>query len=199
MDFLGAALQRTQWNRQARLDIAKQGYVDATTLLEDVFTLIDTRYYRLYRWYACVEGGDSEDKVLQREAEYFAAVHVWNEKLRTHHQSIRRLLGVSHALSFLNYQDDLDREHPTSLHYRFVLCTVLMHRLTTQADVAPRVWSEIEKLNWHLTDFAQETTSELMERSQSLRRLRAREWSKQRSPALTSRPDPQHPSGSGPT
>lgn len=194
--FLGAGLQRMQWSREARLDIAKQGYVDATALLDDVYTLVDKRYYHLFRWYRSVYDEDTEKKVGEREAAYFVAVREWNEKLRSHHQSIRRHLGVSHAVSFLDYHDDLDPQCPTSLHYRFVLCTGLVHRLKSDRDIAPLVLSEIEKLNWHLTEFALETTTELMKRSQSLSHLRSTDWSKESSASLTSRPQPRHPAGS---
>ncbi|KQS98683.1 hypothetical protein ASG23_13085 [Cellulomonas sp. Leaf395] len=189
--LLGAGLQRTQWNRQARLDIAKQGYVDATTMLEQVLTSIDRRYYGLYRWYSSVRDDEPEQKLAEREAVYFATVHEWNEKLRTHHQGIRRHLGASHALSFLNYRDDLDPQHPSSLHYRFVLCTSLVHRLKADPRTEPAVWSEIEKLNWHLTEFAQEATTELIRRSHSLRRLRSRDLAEERSEAMVSRPEPR--------
>ncbi|MBB2923229.1 hypothetical protein [Cellulomonas cellasea] len=196
--LLGAGLQRTQWNRQARLDIAKQSYVDATTMLEQVLTSIDRRYYDLYRWYSAVRDDEPEQKIAEREAIYFATVHEWNEKLRTHHQGIRRHLGASHALSYLNYRDDLDAQHPSSLHYRFVLCTDLVHGLRAAPQTSPAVWSAMEKLNWHLTEFAQEATTELIRRSHSLRRLRSTDLAEERSEAMVSRPEPQHPSRPGP-
>jgi hypothetical protein len=192
--LLGAALQRAQWSRQARLEIAKQGFADAASLLDDIYTLIDKRYYHLYRWFVVVRDNAAPATLDERASTYFTEVNVWNEKLRMYHQGLRRHLGISHALSFLNYRDDLTPEKPTSLHYRFVLCTNLVRRLETEPEVAALTWSEIEKLNWHLTEFAQETTTALMKASQSLRHLRAEDWSKEAPSSLTSRPEPHHPS-----
>ncbi len=193
--LLGAGLQRAQWNRQARLEIAKKNFSDATELVDAVLDLTDRRYYHLYRWYGAVRDHDSDERISEREHQYFLHVHEWNETLRSHHQGLRRHLGVSHALSYLNYQDDLDPHHPTSLHYRFVLATHLIRQAASDANAADSAWSEIEKLNWHLTEFAQEASTALMHRSQSLRQLRAKDQ-RDDSPALTSRPQPQHPSRS---
>jgi hypothetical protein len=191
--LLGAGLQRAQWNRQARLEIAKKNFSDAGELVDAVLDLTDRRYYHLYRWYSSVRDQDPNERVAEREQQYFLHVHEWNESLRSHHQGLRRHLGVAHALSYLNYQDDLDLQHPTSLHYRFVLATKLVRRAASDANAADRAWSEIERLNWHLTEFAQEASTALMHRSQSLGQLRAKD-EEDDSPALTSRPQPQHPS-----
>lgn len=196
--LLGAGLQRAQWNRQARLEIAKKNFSDATDLVEAVLDLTDKRYYHLYRWYGSVRDQDPDERIAERERQYFLRVHEWNESLRSHHQGLRRHLGVSHALSYLNYRDDLDPQNPTSLHYRFVLATNLVRQTTADASAADHAWSEIEKLNWHLTEFAQEASTALMRRSQSLRHLRAKDQDDD-SPALTSRPEPQHPSHATPT
>ena len=191
--LLGAGLQRAQWNRQARLEMAKKNYSDATALLDEVLNLTDKRYYHLYRWYGSVRDGDPMERVTQREEQYFVHVHAWNETLRAHHQGLRRHLGASYALSYLNYQDDLNPQHPTSIHYRFVLATNLLRQAQRENGAVERAWSEIEKLNWHLTEFAQDASTALLERSHSLGRLRARDQ-KDDSPALTSRPQPRHPS-----
>ena len=191
--LLGAALQRAQWNRQARLDIAKKNFSDATALLEEILDLTDRRYYHLYRWFSSVRDGVAESGIAEGERLYYEVVHGWTERLRSHHQGLRRHVGVSYALDFLNYQDDLDPDHPTSLHYRFVLCTRLVREVSADVRVADRAWSEIERLNWHLTEFAQESTTALMKRSESLRQLTTAEVGGD-VPALTSRPQPQHPS-----
>lgn len=191
--LLGAGLQRAQWKRQARLEIARMNFADANQLVDAVLDLTDKRYYHLYRWYRSVCDNDPDEKITEREREYFVHVNEWNETLRSHHQGLRRHFGVSHALSYLNYEDDLNPQHPTSLHYRFVLATGLVRLAYSDARAADAAWAEIEKLNWHLTEFAHESTTGLMQRSQSLRRLRTAD-ERDDSPALTSRPQPQHPS-----
>lgn len=190
--LIGAWFQRAAWRRQARLELLKQAYLAANELFADVSNLVDARYFRLYRWFLCVQDDDAEDKIGDRERSYFEVVESWNEMLRTRHNRIRMHLGEDRALAFLDYADDFHTNEPHSLHYRFLKCTGLVQAARRDRSLVSTALAEINKLNWALTAFANDAADEIMSRATSLQLLRS-DLSNSPPSGLVS--GPQHPGG----
>ena len=190
--LIGAWFQRAAWRRQARLELLKQAYLDANELFADVSNLVDARYFRLYRWYLCVQDDEAEDKTADRERRYFEVVARWNEELRTRHNRIRMHLGEDRALAFLDYADDFHQDEPHSLHYRFLKCTRLVQAARRDRNLVSTALEEINKLNWALTAFANDAADEIMRRATSLQLLRSDLSSSPRTGLVSG---PQHPGG----
>jgi hypothetical protein len=98
--------QWLSWRRQVRIDLFRQRYIEGTQLLEHLSSLVDRRYFRLQRLVWSLAGDAPQEKIEQREKEYFETVVEWNEKLRSIHNRLRLLVGDSIALQFLDYADD---------------------------------------------------------------------------------------------
>jgi hypothetical protein len=189
---IGAWFQRAAWRRQARLELLKQAYVDVNDLFADVSNLVDARYFRLYRWFLCVQDNDAEERIADRERRYLDVVASWNEELRVRHNRIRMHLGEDRALAFLDYADDFRQDEPHSLHYRFLKPARLVQAARRDRSVVPMALEEINKLNWALTAFANDTADEIMRRATSLQLLRSDLTGSPRSGLVSG---PQHPGG----
>ncbi|HEY5786598.1 MAG TPA: hypothetical protein VIT65_17665 [Microlunatus sp.] len=189
----GAWFQRLAWRRQARLEMAKQSYIDSTALYSEATRLIDRRYYGLFRWYLSVRDRSATAVVEARELQYYQTVGVWNESLRILHNRLRMDFGEMRALAFLDYADDFKPEQPESLHYRFVRATQLVRLLFADRADLDEVTSAINELNWALTAFANDAANDLMQRSRSLSALKLASSSDEATPGLIS--GPQHPGG----
>jgi hypothetical protein len=190
--LIGAWFQRAAWRRQARLELLKQAYVDANDLFADVSNLVDARYFRLYRWFLCVQDNDAEETIADREQWYFDIVATWNEQLRVRHNRIRMHLGEDRALAFLDYADDFRQDEPQSLHYQFLKATRLVQAARQDRSVVPVALEEINRVNWALTAFANDAADEIMRRATSLQLLRSDLTGSLRSGLVSG---PQHPGG----
>lgn len=190
--LIGAWFQRAAWRRQARLELLKQAYLDANELFADVSNLVDTRYFRPYRWFLCVQDDDAEERIADRERRYFDVVATWNEALRIRHNRIRMHLGEDRALAFLDYADDFRQDEPRSLHYRFLKCARLVQAARRDRGLVPTALEEINRLNWALTAFANDAADEIMRRATSLQLLRSDLTGSSRSGLVSG---PQHPGG----
>jgi hypothetical protein len=174
------------------LELLKQAYVDVNDLFADVSNLVDARYFRLYRWFLCVQDNDAEERIADRERRYLDVVASWNEELRVRHNRIRMHLGEDRALAFLDYADDFRQDEPHSLHYRFLKPARLVQAARRDRSVVPMALEEIKKLNWALTAFANDTADEIMRRATSLQLLRSDLTGSPRSGLVSG---PQHPGG----
>src|SRR5262249_37400338 len=104
--------QWLSWRRQVAIDLFRQRYGEGTSLLKQLASLVDRRYFRLQRLVWSIADGAPPEKIEQREKEYFGTVVEWNQKLRSIHNRLRLLVGDSVALQFLDYADDYRQDDP---------------------------------------------------------------------------------------
>lgn len=198
--IVGAWLQRFAWRRQSFLDQAKQANADLNDLFERLTRIVDRRYYALFKWNQALREGLGAQELEHRIDHYFEIVAEWNDNLRLFHNQLRIHLGEPTALAFLDYADDFRQDDPRCLHYRFVIATRLMRAATADGRELETATLSMERLNWTLTAFANDTANELMRRAENLRRL---DWSSEPAAGnglLTAGPnraglpaDPKHP------
>lgn len=191
--LVGSWFQRLAWRRQARLELFRQTYADTNSLFTEVVTLIDTRYYRLFKWRQAVEDSSLSSAISVRADRYYDTVAVWNESLRAIHNRLRTNFGEERALSFLSYGDDFRKDQPLSIHYRFLRCTALVKVASGSPEALQLAIEEMNHLTWTITAFANEAADELRRRSISLSLLRSDYKPLAQDPRLLS--GPRHPGG----
>jgi hypothetical protein len=134
--------------------------------------MVDRRYFRLQRLVWSLTENAPQEKIDQREKDYFKTVVEWNEKLRSIHNRLRLLVGDSVALQFLDYADDYRQDDPESLHYRFVKTHRAVLRAKDDRTLAQSAKEEVDRLNWTVSKFAYDVTTLFVARASSLELLR---------------------------
>ena len=170
--ILASLFQWLSWRREVRIDLYRQRYAEGTELLEQLSSIIDRRYFRMQQLMWAIADPASQEKVATREAEYFAIVVEWNERLRSVHNNLRLLVGDAVALQFLDYADDYRQDDPESLHYGFVKAHRAVMRAKEDPNQVEAARAEVDRLNWRVSRFAYDATTLFVSRASSLTLLR---------------------------
>lgn len=169
---LASLLQHKLWERQIRVDLFRNRYLEGTKTLDELSRLIDRRHFALQRWLWALKGAEPADKCEAKEREYFATVSEWGGALRSYRNKIRLLVGNERANGFLDYRDDTRTEDPQSLHYMFVKAHNSVVAAKANRGLLERAQHDVHALNHRCSRFLEDLTNEFAVRASALELLK---------------------------
>jgi hypothetical protein len=168
--FWGFLLKKRSWQIETEHSIHKARFDEGTKFLDALSKQVGQRFFLLQRFFWAIEEGN-EEKILEREKEYFSAVTDWNSCFWRNRNKIRLLVNENQANQFLDYRDDNAGEQPTSLHYKFVVTHRTVLRAKTNRESLPAAEAQVLELNWKCSVFLERLTTEFVRRVTNLQLL----------------------------
>ncbi len=162
--------QKRNWRRQACIDLYKKKYDDGIKFLDDLSELIGKRLFFLQKLIWAISDKDDE-RLVRVEKEYFEIVNIWNINYYKNRNKIRLLVNEIVADIFLDYNDDLKLDDPTSLHYKFVITHRKVMNAKMDNSKLKDALTSVEKLNWSCSSFLEKLTTEFSKRAEKLELL----------------------------
>ncbi|MCP4413977.1 MAG: hypothetical protein GY808_15565 [Gammaproteobacteria bacterium] len=169
-------LDRSSWERQAKQELHQSRYQEGVKYLDELSELVGRRFFFLQRYYWAIED-QNQDKLTEREQEYFSVVKDWNSKFWLNRNKIRLLIDEDFANRFMTYDDDLSEDKPTSLHYHFVLAHRKILDAKSDKNTVEEAAKCLEHLNWKCSIFLEEVTTEFLRRASRIDLLKIPEKS----------------------
>lgn len=85
-------LNKSSWERQSKQELHRNIYKEGTQFFDDLSVLIGKRFFFLQRYLWAIESKEQE-KIEEREKEYYEIVKEWNSKFWLNRNKIRILIG----------------------------------------------------------------------------------------------------------
>lgn len=167
---LGYLLKQRSWEIETEHSLHRSRYEEGVKFLDQLSDQIGKRFYLLQRFLWTIDGHD-EEKILDREREYFASVVDWNSSFWRNRNKIRLLANEEQANAFLSYDDDSAGDNPTSLHYKFVAAHRAAMNAKESRELIPIAKKQVEELNWKSSVFLERLTTEFLQRATKLQLL----------------------------
>ena len=168
--FLGYWLKQRSWQIETEHSLHQARYDEGVRFLDALSDQVGKRFYLLQRLLWAIEEQDNE-KMLDREREYFRSVVDWNSSFWRNRNKIRLLANEEQANAFLSYKDDNAGDHPTSLHYKFVAAHRDVMDAKSSRELVPIAGKQVEELNWKSSVFLEQLTTEFLHRATKLQLL----------------------------
>jgi hypothetical protein len=168
--FWGFLLKKRSWQIETEHSIYKARFDEGEKFLDALSEQVGKRFFLLQRFLWAIQE-DNQEKILEREKEYFSAVTDWNSCFWKNRNKIRLLVNEDQANYFLDYQDDNAGEEPTSLHYKFVVAHRAVLRAKTNRESLPDAETQVLELNWKCSVFLERLATEFLRHVANLQLL----------------------------
>ncbi|HEY4379730.1 MAG TPA: hypothetical protein VGN01_05250 [Acidobacteriaceae bacterium] len=170
--IIASMINKKSWERQTRIDLFKQRYVEGTTFLDELSKSVGSRFFALQRFLWAIDTA-SDEKLQAIEQHYFKTVSEWNAKYWMNRNKIRLLIGDERANLFLDYRDDFHPDAPQSLHYHFVKAHRFVMSARNKQIATAEAQKAVDDLNWASSELLEILTTEFLKRATALELLKA--------------------------
>ncbi len=168
--FWGFLLKKRSWQMETEHSIHMARFDEGVKFLDTLSEQVGKRFFLLQRFFWAIEEGNQE-KILEREKEYFSTVTDWNSSFWRNRNKIRLLVNEDQANHFLDYRDDNAGDQPRSLHYKFVVAHRAILVAKTNRESLPAAQAQVVELNWKCSVFLERLTTEFLRRVTNLQLL----------------------------
>ena len=116
--LLNKEYQDSSWERDVKYELAKTEVEDGKKLIFELSALMDQRWFAAHQiFWIITEGERAVDEDVWNA--YMQTVTDWNRNVGTFQSRLIDFSGTDIARELLTYEDDLNNEIPTSIHYKF--------------------------------------------------------------------------------